>query len=82
MQDRFCGADGQQMLADTGAVSFNFRPRGKHSALVIAFSLAVCLVGNSVRAQTGSRLNPGNHASDQASKRGKTSDPAAKLRSA
>lgn len=63
----------------TAALSFNFRPRGKQRGLVIALSLAACLVGNSVLAQTASGLDPRSHPVDQPSKRRKASDRAAKL---
>ncbi|MEK9280977.1 carbohydrate porin [Bradyrhizobium sp. ISRA442] len=80
MRDCLLATTSPRTYSATAALSFNFRPRGKQSGLVVALSLAVCLVGNSVLAQTASGLDPSNHPVDQASKRGKTSDRAAKLR--
>ncbi|TFV42258.1 carbohydrate porin [Bradyrhizobium niftali] len=63
----------------TNSATAALKPRGKRFWLVIALSLAACLVGNSVLAQTASGLDPSNHSMDQASKRGKTPDRAARL---
>ncbi|MBB4372954.1 porin [Bradyrhizobium sp. cir1] len=78
MRDCILATTSPRTYSAAAALSFIFRPRGKQSGLVIAFSLAACLFGNSVLAQTASGLDPGNPG-DQASKREKTSDQAAKL---
>lgn len=79
MRDCLLATTSPRTYPATAALSSNLRPRGKQSGLVIAVSLAACLVGNSVLAQTASGLDPSNHPLDQASKRGKNSDRAAKL---
>jgi porin len=79
MRDCLLATTSPRTYSATAALSFNLRPRGKQSGLAIALSLAACLVGNPVLAQTASGLDPSNHPVDQASKRGKTSDRAAKL---
>ena len=79
MRDCFLATTSPRTYSATAALSFNLRPRGKQCGLVIALSLAACLVGNSVLAQTASGLDPRSHSVDQASKRRKASDRAAKL---
>lgn len=66
----------------TAALSFIFRPTGKQQGLAIVLSLAACLVGNSVLAQTSNELDPKSDTADQASKRRtqRASDPATKFR--
>lgn len=79
MRDCLLATSSRRTYSAAAALSFNFRPRGKRSGLVIAFSLAACLVGNSVLAQTASGPDPSNHPVDQTGKKGNTSDRAAKL---
>ncbi|MDA9463075.1 hypothetical protein XH87_00255 [Bradyrhizobium sp. CCBAU 53415] len=79
MRDCFLTTTSPRTYSATAALSFNFRPKAKQRGLLIALSLAACLVGSCVLAQTASGLDPSRPPVDQASKRRKASDRAAKL---
>ncbi|MBH5372238.1 carbohydrate porin [Bradyrhizobium sp. CNPSo 4016] len=79
MRDCFLATTSPGPYSALPAASFNFGPRAKQRGLLVALSLAACLVGSSVLAQSASGLDPSRHHVDQASTRRRTSDQAAKL---